>query len=141
MNKLKEFKINQDARFDVYGLMKHVFGYEAYLDTNFRNKSDLTRFRFSIHWLPIERLWYCKPKIDREKRKCTLCKAEYHALMERSHPKICSNALMECFHPKLLQPHKLSEISTKNKYLSSCYQANNASCHLLVNGYPRLTTV
>ncbi len=34
MTKLKEFQINQDARFHVYGLVKHVFGYEKYIDKN-----------------------------------------------------------------------------------------------------------
>ena len=40
----------------------------------------------SVHWLPIERLRYSKPKIERKNRLCTLCNLatgnEYHALME-----------------------------------------------------------
>ena len=65
---------------------------EKYLDSKTLNKHELTRFRLSIHWLPIERLRYNKPKIERNKRLCSFCNAavgnEFHVLMTCTNPQV-----------------------------------------------------
>ena len=72
--------------------VKKQFEYEKYLDSKTLNKHELTRFRLSIHWLPIERLRYNKPKIERNKRLCSLCNAavgnEFHVLMTCTNPQV-----------------------------------------------------
>ena len=49
-------------------------------------------FRLSIHWLPIERVRYDKPNIERNKRLCSFCNAavgnEFHVLMACTNPQV-----------------------------------------------------
>ena len=46
---------NELDKLHIYGVIKHVFRYETYLDTTQKYTNALTRFRLSCHWLPIER--------------------------------------------------------------------------------------
>ena len=76
------------------GWVKEQFEYEKYmyLDSKRLNKHELIRFRLSIHWLPIERLRYNKPKIERNKRLYSFCNAavgnEFHVLMTCTNPQV-----------------------------------------------------
>jgi hypothetical protein len=62
-----------DSKLWVYSLVKKEFKYENYLDETCKIKHELTNLY--VHWLPIERLRYAKPKIERNLRICTLCKS------------------------------------------------------------------
>ena len=81
--------LDNESRLSVYGSVKREYLYEKYLDMGCQHISDFTKFRMSIHWLPIERGRYCKPKIPRDERLCYFCKqyvgTEYHVLMECNH--------------------------------------------------------
>jgi hypothetical protein len=74
---------NSHDRLYIYSQLKEHYEYEEYL--NNMNSNALTRFRLSMHWLPIERGRYTKPKIPREQRLCPLCKDdighEFHCIM------------------------------------------------------------
>ena len=80
-------------KMDFYYKHKKIFKYESYLDNLSRSKRvDITRFRLSSHFLPIEALRY--KKIIREERKCTICNLnelgdEQHYLLK------CNNAKIE----------------------------------------------
>ena len=80
-------------KMDFYYKHKKIFKYESYLDNLSRNKRvDITRFRLSSHFLPIEALRY--KKIIREERKCMICNLnelgdEQHYLLK------CNNAKIE----------------------------------------------
>ena len=91
-SKLKSIYEDKDSKLWVYSWVKKQFEYEKYLDSKTLNKHELTRFRLSIHWLPIERLRYNKPKIERNKRLCSFCNAavgnEFHVLMICTNPQV-----------------------------------------------------
>lgn len=89
-------KINvKESKLNIYVMLKRGYMYEAYLDTHHRHRDQVTKFRLSCHWLPIERGRYMKPQIPRQERVCVLCKEgignEMHALMK------CNNGqLAQC---------------------------------------------
>ena len=89
---MSEIRKNEDTKLWVFSLIKDNFVYEKYLDIRHSKKNIITKFRLSAHWLPIERMRYCKPKIPRQQRICTFCKikigTEYHALMECTNPQL-----------------------------------------------------
>ena len=66
--------------------------YEKYLDVHHRHWCQLTKFRLSCHWLPIERGRYLKPKQLRSNRVCILCKNnignELHAMFRCNNNKL-----------------------------------------------------
>ncbi len=82
-----------DSKLSLYAHLKNDFSYEKYLN-NTCNSKELTRFRLSCHWLPIERMRYLRPKPDRKLRICSLCNngmgTEFHVLY-----KCKSNALTQ----------------------------------------------
>jgi hypothetical protein len=81
-------KTEPDFKLKIYAYIKNNYEYESYLDSNHRHRSELTKFRLSSHWLPIERGRYNRPKIVRAQRICTLCKSaigdEMHAMFRCS---------------------------------------------------------
>ena len=83
---MSDIRKDCDSKLWVYSQIKSKYNYEFYLDAKQSERNLVTKFRLSAHWLPIERLRYTKPKIERKSRLCTLCHKglgnEYHALME-----------------------------------------------------------
>ena len=110
LNKLRSIRINNDSKLWLYSQIKSKLEYESYLDVKSDYRNELTKFRLSIHWLPIERLRYKKPKIERHERLCMFCKADIGSEM---------HVLMECQHSQLINLRqkfdKLFQSSTENQ--------------------------
>ena len=77
---------NTSSKLLLYSYVKKEYSYERYLDSGCQNLPALTKFRMSLHWLPIERGRYHKPKIPRRERFCIFCRqrlgSEFHVMME-----------------------------------------------------------
>ena len=68
----------------LYKHFKVEFSYETYLDifpTKYRVA--LSKLRLSAHSLLIETVRYCRNRVDRNERRCTLCDTgdEYHFIL------------------------------------------------------------
>ena len=64
----------ENRKLDFFYSYKKTFKFELYLDAVPRNiRLFTTRLRASCHNYPIEVLRYCKPKVEREDRKCNIC--------------------------------------------------------------------
>jgi len=76
----------QDSKLLLYSILNTQYSYQSYLNNKCNEIPSLTKFRLSLHWLPIERGRYERPKLQYDKRICSLCNTklgnEYHALME-----------------------------------------------------------
>lgn len=107
---LSSYRNDKNSRLWLYSLLKKDFKYEKYLDETCHNRQELTKFRLSLHWLPIERLRYNKTKIDRKLRICPLCKGnniigdEIHALMYCQNTEISELRTSMVEHAKLITP-------------------------------------
>ncbi len=88
-DKLRYIREDENSKLYIYSLLKDSYQYESYLNIRYKHINELTKFRLSMHWLPIERNRYCREKLDRNKRICTLCTkylgSEFHALIECNH--------------------------------------------------------
>ena len=117
MSKLENCKYDTNNRLHVYGLLKENFELEEYLLVKSTSRYHLTKFRFALHMLPIERLRYAKPQVKRENRICTLCNQcigdEFHILMECDH-------------------HTLKDL--RSKYVSLCYAKMPVMCNMTPRG-------
>jgi hypothetical protein len=72
--KEKATRENSGGRFEIYYNVKRQYKFEEYLSLNKNNlRRNITNIRISTHNLPIETLR--KSKIERSKRKCTLCQS------------------------------------------------------------------
>ena len=107
---LETGKVAPGFKLQLYAYLKKDYAYEKYLDQGHISRSELTKFRLSNHWLPIERERYKKNKPTRNKRRCILCN---NALGNELH------ALLRCTHGKLL--------AAREKYLGSI---SNISCQM-----------
>ena len=91
-SQLTAAKSDNGTKLSLYAHIKNDYKYESYLDSNHSYKNELSKFRLSSHWLPIERGRYARPKIDRIKRICIMCNKalgnEIHAMFRCTHPAI-----------------------------------------------------
>ena len=64
-NKLKATKTDPSTKLGLYAHLKNDYKYESYLDSAHIHRNELSKFRLSSHWLPIERGRYVRPKLER----------------------------------------------------------------------------
>ena len=70
----EKMKSTENRKLDFFFSYKKTFKFEPYLDAVPRNiRRYATRLRTSSHSYPVETLRYCKPTIDQQDRKCTIC--------------------------------------------------------------------
>ena len=95
VNRLHVITHDKDCKMQLYSHIKDNYAHEKYFDVKCTELIDFTRFRLSLHCLPIERGRYSKPKTPRTLRVCQFCTKhlgnEYHALMECKHETLDKN--------------------------------------------------
>jgi hypothetical protein len=103
----------------LYSQLKQGYSYETYLNVpGSRYINEVTRFRLSVHWLPIERGRYTKPVTPRDRRICNFCKAsvgdEFHVLMQ------CTSKILSSLRHKFLSV--IHQVSPSLQYMDKLQQ-------------------
>ena len=113
------------SKLEMYKTIKREFCYSNYLNIRNPMLNILTKFRMSLHWLPIERGRYIRPKIPRHERLRLFCNldvgSEFHVFME------CKHKLVEDLRSKYLNkmndicpPLRILPNEQKFIYIMSC---------------------
>lgn len=123
-------------RLHLYSCVKTQYKYEPYLDIQHPHRASFTRFRLSLHWLPIERGRYSKPRVPREERICTLCNSndiadELHCLLK------CQADPL-----KILRDISISKLASFDTTFDAPYITSRQTLQLMMTGdNPEITKV